>query len=867
MFNNNKHFRTDSAINGDDGPSGETDDYERDFRTSSVIEHRTDRKKDSYDGIHTSLFYSSAGSLKIKTDFRDRDEYIKEKYNLREKDKYKTISEIAREEKALKFASSDDDNGNSKKNAPLVLEQARDLCNQCQSGWTICDETPLIKTLVNDTGYLIRTAFKVAKLGGDGKLLPAVLKIEHHSRERSDHLMATLASERSDLFNACIHWTYDEATLPRLNSEPYDVHIFEWLETLEYLCKEQDILLPNRAKRQRALFDIGTNIAEGLTYLHSRGYFHKDIKPSNIMLKVEGNRFKAQIIDMGSAVKIGSDGCAYTKTDGTTKFMRPPELQDISVFKCTKSYDFYCLGLSLLIHGVHLIKYYFEDDSIIINDIHIGEFARECEVFDPKYVLHRCGCREDQINEFFTEKMLDIIYCCCSANPDERYNDGELLLEHLTGKLTPPRRPITAVGYRYAFRASDGNSATSRLNLSNNKLSIKNGRSVSFKDFLCSFDQLYFRDTSPNGKIFALTSSNWSLMGEFKNATVTIVEAEGSETILHVSTGSKTLSVCCIACCSEDEALIVHSNYDRLKAAHHSAGAFIDPVLAQLTGKINDVSIAIIISSYSDTPGLRDAVEAYSTLNDPLATNFNTLKFTQRLDLFVRIEAAVSALLDNGVPLASFDVAKSICVDVKEKAIHICNMNQKDMLNIVDSEQSEHYRRICADAMSVLMQCSLTSCSVAGSNGNVKLSKLPVANLPCSASIKEYISSVLLCSNDSDDIRRKLGIKYGNSAHLPNTAERYFQLYLYFDGRSINFVSPTHVVLSSILKVFPDVPLRFAGSAHSGVISCYTADTTAFKKVSVLRDTDRLSIGTTPIELYDNDLLVCGTKKIKISIK
>ena len=60
-----------------------------------------------------------------------------------------------------------------------------------------------------------------------------------------------------------------------------------------------------------------------LEYMHGEGYFHRDLKPDNVMLR---DNFYATIIDFGLAIST-SEG-AITERCGTPQYMAPEIYQE-----------------------------------------------------------------------------------------------------------------------------------------------------------------------------------------------------------------------------------------------------------------------------------------------------------------------------------------------------------------------------------------------------------------------------------------------------------------------------------------------------------------------------------------------------------
>jgi eukaryotic-like serine/threonine-protein kinase len=82
------------------------------------------------------------------------------------------------------------------------------------------------------------------------------------------------------------------------------------------------------------IIDILTQVAKSLSYLHSRGYIHGDLKPENIMVDHEG---KVTIIDFGFACKSGS---MAESIRGTRDYMAPEQLNKGHLSEKTDLYNF-----------------------------------------------------------------------------------------------------------------------------------------------------------------------------------------------------------------------------------------------------------------------------------------------------------------------------------------------------------------------------------------------------------------------------------------------------------------------------------------------------------------------------------------------
>ena len=103
--------------------------------------------------------------------------------------------------------------------------------------------------------------------------------------------------------------------------EDYDLSYMamELLEgkSLEVFCRK-DNLLP-----QRKVLDIVAETAEALDYAHAKGVVHRDIKPGNIMLLVNGH---IKVTDFGIAKAVSSSKTTSGAILGTPSYMSPEQI-------------------------------------------------------------------------------------------------------------------------------------------------------------------------------------------------------------------------------------------------------------------------------------------------------------------------------------------------------------------------------------------------------------------------------------------------------------------------------------------------------------------------------------------------------------
>lgn len=85
-------------------------------------------------------------------------------------------------------------------------------------------------------------------------------------------------------------------------------------------------------------FDVSIGMARGLEHVHACKIVHNDLKPNNILLRIEGNRLLPVLCDFGSAFH--TDRLEMRLTSSVTTFTPPiaahdPRLDDVYRFALT----------------------------------------------------------------------------------------------------------------------------------------------------------------------------------------------------------------------------------------------------------------------------------------------------------------------------------------------------------------------------------------------------------------------------------------------------------------------------------------------------------------------------------------------------
>lgn len=153
------------------------------------------------------------------------------------------------------------------------------------------------------------------------------------------------------------------------------------------------------AQPQELVIKWGKQLCDVLGYLHARNIIYRDMKPSNVMLKPDGN---IELIDFGTAREYKGNNLDDTVCLGTIGYAAPEQFGGKG--ETDGRTDIYCLGATLyhLVTGKH--------PSI-----------------EPPYEIKPVR----EINPSLSEGLERIIFKCTRPNPLERYQNCEELMYDL----------------------------------------------------------------------------------------------------------------------------------------------------------------------------------------------------------------------------------------------------------------------------------------------------------------------------------------------------------------------------------------------------------------------------------------------------
>lgn len=172
------------------------------------------------------------------------------------------------------------------------------------------------------------------------------------------------------------------------------------------------------------IIEFGITVAEALDYAHQKGIVHRDVKPSNILVRPEG---RLKITDFGIARIEDPEGHQQTQAGeilGTPAYMSPEQVESKPVDGRS---DLFSLGIILYELSTGTRPFKGENLASVFNAIIKGS---------PLQIREAAPA--------IPEELSKIIMKCLEKSPDERFKTGRELAEALKDSIKK-EKPAEAV--------------------------------------------------------------------------------------------------------------------------------------------------------------------------------------------------------------------------------------------------------------------------------------------------------------------------------------------------------------------------------------------------------------------------------------
>ncbi len=189
--------------------------------------------------------------------------------------------------------------------------------------------------------------------------------------------------------------------------------VMEFIDGVDLACHIRE----NGRMSLELVLPILQNLSGAIDYAHAEGVIHRDVKPSNVMLREEkGSNFSAILTDFGIA-KIRASDTGATKTGmmmGTLDYMAPEQVQGAR--KVDGRADIYALGVMLyqMLTGELPFK---GDNPGAVMLAHLQQPAPDPRVLTPE----------------LPDDVAAAILRALAKTPDERYPTAGALAEAICG--------------------------------------------------------------------------------------------------------------------------------------------------------------------------------------------------------------------------------------------------------------------------------------------------------------------------------------------------------------------------------------------------------------------------------------------------
>lgn len=193
---------------------------------------------------------------------------------------------------------------------------------------------------------------------------------------------------------------------------------------MEYVDGEnlETLLRKNRLFPADVALPIIKDALNALNFAHSKGFIHRDVKPSNILVAMDGT---AKIMDFGIALKSGAGG-RITKTGvtlGTPHYMSPEQI--LHPKEIDHRNDVYSIGIILYEMLSGRLPFDAPTDHLV-KEKHVNEIPPDIR----------------SVNGKISPGLAEIVMKALKKKPDDRFAGCGQFLRHIENyeqKKTPPR--------------------------------------------------------------------------------------------------------------------------------------------------------------------------------------------------------------------------------------------------------------------------------------------------------------------------------------------------------------------------------------------------------------------------------------------
>jgi hypothetical protein len=189
---------------------------------------------------------------------------------------------------------------------------------------------------------------------------------------------------------------------------------------------ERDQLTPEVLRK--LVYDV----TKGLYHMHSMGYIHNDLKPVNILYKLEGGNYTFKIGDFGLSQYLGIPFPSSVKDFLSTATVKAPNSENSSYYVRGNRYnynsDMFSLGATMFwicmnVHGVSWLKFRVSEKEVFV-DVRKKNFLDQA----------------DNLKAMYGEEGYDFLVKCMAVQSSERMS-SKRALEH------PYLRPLRGGAY------------------------------------------------------------------------------------------------------------------------------------------------------------------------------------------------------------------------------------------------------------------------------------------------------------------------------------------------------------------------------------------------------------------------------------